>query len=49
MVYFNGINGAIPDRVWFKGRFNHKTGEVVDVRIGRTSDTDTRDVSRMTP
>ena len=49
IVYFNGINGAIPDRVWFNGKFNHKTGIVVDVRIGRTTDTDTTDVSRMTP
>jgi hypothetical protein len=26
-------------RVWFTGKFNHKTGEVVDVRIGKTLDT----------
>ena len=49
MVYFNGINGAIPDRVWFNGKFNRKTGEMVDVRIGRTNGTDGTDVSRMTP
>jgi hypothetical protein len=40
MVYFNW-NGPPPDRVWFTGRFNHKTGKVVDVRIGRPTDTDT--------
>lgn len=34
--------------VWFTGKFHTKTGEVVDVRIGRTTDTDTIDVSRMT-
>jgi hypothetical protein len=49
MVHFNGINGAIPDRVWFNGKFSHKTGEVVDVRIGRRTDTDSTDNSRMTP
>jgi hypothetical protein len=41
MVYFNGINAPVPDRVWFTGRFDHKTGKVVDVRIGRPTDTDT--------
>jgi hypothetical protein len=35
MIRFNGINGAIPDRVWFSGKFNHKTRELIDVRIGR--------------
>ena len=49
MVYFNGINGAIPDRVWFNGKFNHKTGEVVNVRIVGRTDTDSTDTSRMTP
>jgi hypothetical protein len=27
------------NRVWFNAKFNHKTGEVVDVRIGKTMDT----------
>src|SRR5262249_50734587 len=45
MVYSNGINGAIRDRVWFTGRFNHKTGEVVDVRIGRITDAGTTEDS----
>ncbi|MGC2575694.1 MAG: hypothetical protein WA364_29670, partial [Candidatus Nitrosopolaris sp.] len=49
MVYFNGINGPVPDRVWFNGKFNHKTGEVFDVQIGRRTDTDSTDNSRMTP
>jgi len=49
MVHFNGINGAIPDRVWFNGKFNLKTREVVDIRIGRRTDTDSTDNSRMTP
>ena len=48
MVYFNGINGPPPDGVWFNGKFNHKTGRVVDVRIGRTNDTDTTEGSRRT-
>jgi uncharacterized membrane-anchored protein YhcB (DUF1043 family) len=33
MVY--PVNKTLPDKVWFNGKFNHKTGEVVDVRIGR--------------
>ena len=37
------------DKVWFTGNLNSETGEVVDIRIGRTTDTDTTDVSRMTP
>ncbi|MGC2682495.1 MAG: hypothetical protein WA323_11545 [Candidatus Nitrosopolaris sp.] len=37
------MNGPVPDRVWFNGKFNHKTAKVVDVRIGRTTDTDTTD------
>jgi hypothetical protein len=49
MVFFNGINGPPPDRVWFNGKFNRKTGEVIDVRIGRRTDTDITDNSRMTP
>ena len=32
--------------VWFTGRFNHKTGEVIDVRIGKTIDTDTTETKR---
>jgi hypothetical protein len=49
MVYFNGINGPLPDSVWFNGKFNRTTGKVVDVQIGRTTDTDATDTSRMTP
>ncbi|MGB6532196.1 MAG: hypothetical protein WBF33_29170 [Candidatus Nitrosopolaris sp.] len=46
VVYFNGkLNGPVPDRVWFNGKFNHKTAKVVDVRIGRTTDTDTTDAN----
>jgi hypothetical protein len=43
------VNKPVPDRVWFNGKFNHKTGEVIDVRIGRTNGTDVTDTSRMTP
>ena len=49
MVYSNGINGPLQDSVWFNGKFNYKTGNVVDVRIGKITDTDTTDASRMTP
>jgi hypothetical protein len=49
IVYFNGINGPLSDSVWFNGKFSHKTGEVVDVRIGRRTATDSTDNSRMTP
>jgi hypothetical protein len=49
MVYFNGIDGPLPDSVWFNGKFNHRTGKVIDARIGRTTDTDITDVSRVTP
>jgi hypothetical protein len=50
MVHPNGkLNGPSPDRVWFNGKFSYKTGKVVEVRIGRTTDTDTTDASRMTP
>ena len=49
MLYFNGINGPLPDTVWFNGKFNFKTREVIDVRIGRRTDTDITDNSRMTP
>jgi hypothetical protein len=38
MVY--PVNKTLPDRVWFNGKFNHKTREVIDVRIGRRTDTD---------
>ena len=48
MVYFNGINGPLPDSVWFNGKFDYRTGKV-EGRIGRTTGTDTTDVSRMTP
>src|SRR5215469_8224679 len=41
MVYSNGINGPLQDSVWFNGKFNYKTGKVVDVRIGKITDTDT--------
>jgi hypothetical protein len=34
------------NRVWFTGKFNHKTGEVVDVRIGKIIDTDTTEVKK---
>jgi len=47
MVY--PVNKTLPDTVWFNGKFNHKTGKVVDVRIGRTTGTDITDASRMTP
>ena len=43
------VNKTLPDRVWLNVKFNRKTGEVVDVLIGRRTDTDTADVSRMTP
>jgi hypothetical protein len=36
MIY--PVNNTLRDKVWFNGKFNHKTGEVVDVRIGRTTD-----------
>ena len=42
------VNKTLQDKVWINGKFNHKTGEVVDVRMGRTTDTDT-ERSRMTP
>jgi len=45
----NGINGPLQDRVWVNGKFNYKTGKVVDVRIGRITDTGTTEDSRMTP
>jgi hypothetical protein len=46
MVFPNGkLNGPVPDRVWFNGKFNRKTGEVVDVRIGRLTETDTTEGS----
>jgi hypothetical protein len=48
VVYFNGIDGPLPDSVWFNGKFNYRTGKVIDARIGRTTDTDTTEVSRMT-
>jgi hypothetical protein len=47
MVY--PVNKTLPDRVWFNGKFDHRTGKVVDVRMGRTTGTDTTDASRMTP
>ena len=34
------------NRVWFTGKFNHRTGEVVDVRIGKTIDTDTLEIKQ---
>jgi hypothetical protein len=34
------------DRVWFTGKLNHETGNVVDVRIGKTTDSDTMDVKK---
>jgi hypothetical protein len=34
------------NRVWFTGIFNHKTGEVVDVRIGKTIDADTTEIKK---
>ena len=34
------------NRVWFTGKFNHKTGEVVDVLIGKITDTDITEVER---
>ncbi len=39
---FNSNNST--NRVWFNGKFNHETGEVFDVRIGRITDTDTTEV-----
>jgi hypothetical protein len=48
MVYSNW-NGRPPDSVWFNGKFDHTTRKVVDVRMGRTTSTDTTDNSRMTP
>ena len=41
---FNSNNSA--NRVWFTGKFNHKTGEVVDIRIGKITDTNTTDVKK---
>jgi hypothetical protein len=34
------------NRVWFTGKFNHETGEVVDVRIGKTIDADTTEIKK---
>jgi hypothetical protein len=47
MVY--PVNKTLPDTVWINGKFNYKTGKVVDIRIGRMTDTDATDASRMTP
>jgi hypothetical protein len=48
MAYSNGINGPLPESVWVNGKFNHKTGEVFDVRIGRLTDTESAEDSRRT-
>jgi hypothetical protein len=34
------------NRVWFTGKFIHKTGEVVDIRIGEITDTNTTKVKK---
>jgi hypothetical protein len=44
MVY--PVNKTLPDRVWFTVQLNSETGRVVDVRIGRTTDTDTAEVEK---
>ena len=43
------VNKTLTDRVWFNVKFNRETGEVVDVQIGRRTDTDSTNNSRMTP
>jgi hypothetical protein len=48
MVYSNGINGPLPVSIWFNGKFD-RNGKMVDVRIGKITDTDTTEGSRMTP
>jgi hypothetical protein len=32
------------NRVWFTGKFNQKTGEVVDIQIGKITDTNTTEI-----
>jgi hypothetical protein len=39
-------SNSSPNRVWFNGKFDHETGEVFDVRIGRITDTDTTEVKK---
>ena len=41
---FNSNNSV--NRVWFTGKFNHKTGEVIDIRIGKITDTNTTAVKK---
>jgi hypothetical protein len=46
-IHFNWNRSL--DRVWFIGKLNSETGELIDVRIGRRTDIDSTDNSRMTP
>ena len=39
-------SNSSPNRVWFNGKFNHETGEVFDIRIGRITDTDTTEAKK---
>jgi hypothetical protein len=34
------------NRVWFTGKFNHKTGEVVDIQIGKITHTNTTEAKK---
>jgi hypothetical protein len=43
-----GYKEAVWFRIWFNGKFD-RNGKVVDVRIGKITDTDTTEGSRMTP
>jgi hypothetical protein len=45
MIAAFNSNGSV-NRVWLTGKFNHKTGEVVDVQIGKTIDTDTPEIKQ---